>query len=226
MTLPQFSSTVLQIPRSSEPSFTPTAIDGLFAFQANPRVDERGFFTELGKIPQLDQQLAAPFTIRQINHAHSKQFVTRGFHAEDWNKFITVVRGLAFVAIADIRPDSPTFGRILTALLGQQADFEHFVAQKAEWLLPHFQFDQYPLMLGSLFLPKGVANSVCVLSPDLDYLYGVDKLYEDRDPQGDVAVSLFDKTLGVEWPIAAEKMIISDRDKTAVDLASLLTRTS
>ena len=127
---------------------------------------------------------------------------------------ITVTRGVCFVAIADIRKESPTFGTALIGLLGHQ--------NAVDALDPAIKksIENIPLFTGSLFLPRGLANSVCVLSPQLDYLYGVDKLYEDRDPAGDIAISLFDPTIAIDWPIDKNNMIISERDTKAVFLTA------
>lgn len=187
-----------------------TAIDDIFALPVTPHHDERGFFAELGKIPHLDEVRGESFTIKQINHAHSKLHVTRGFHAEDWNKLITVTRGICFIAIADIREESETKGTVLVGLLGHQKAYDSLNASVKETL-----YDM-PVFTGSIFLPRGVANSVCVLSDQLDYLYGVDKLYEERNPAGDIAISLFDPTINVSWPIDKKQMIISERDIQSV----------
>jgi len=44
------------------------------------------------------------------------------------------------------------------------------------------------------------------------YSYVVDRLYKDRNKNNDVAISLFDPDLGVDWPIDKDQMIISQRD--------------
>jgi len=147
-------------------------------------------------INELESIRKASFNIRQINHSRSEVHVTRGFHAEAWDKLITVFNGVCFCALADIRPDSPTFARVETFLLGN-----------GEGTLD-----------GSLFISQGIANSVCVIQGPVDYMYGVNKLYKDRDPKGDRAISLFDPDLHVEWPISKDQMIISDRDANSVTL--------
>ena len=198
----QFSVHSLDISQETEvgDGVFSTPIDGMFAFPVSPNEDDRGFFAEVGKIPRFDTQLDKPFVIKQINHARSKKNVTRGFHAEDWNKLITVTNGVCFSAIADIRSDSPTFGTAVTLEFGYGENS----------------------FFGSIFLPRRVANSVCTLTEQLDYLYAVDKLYEERDPAGDTALSLFDESVGITWPISKEEMILSVRDTDAVSLAELL----
>lgn len=181
--------------------FYKTKIDGLFFFKSTKKNDERGFFSEIAKLPELEKVLGAEFKIKQVNHTRSQKNVVRGMHAEDWNKLVMVTSGLVFSAIADIRPDSDTFKTVEYFELGCDQQQEH----------------------GSgLFISKGLANSVCVLEEPLNYLYFVDKLYSERDPSGDQAISLFDEELAIDWPLPREQMILSKRDLEAVSLQELV----
>lgn len=173
-----------------------TAIDGLFFVEKSFHEDERGFFSEIGRIPEIEGVTGQPFVIKQINHARSNENVVRGIHAEGWNKFIFVTQGKAFCALADLRPTSPTFKAIQTFVLG---------------------FGKGALS-GSLYVPMGVGNSYAVLDGPMDYVYFVDRLYADRDVNGDAAISLFDPVLAIDWPIGKEAMILSERDKSCITL--------
>ncbi|KUK79228.1 MAG: Putative dTDP-4-dehydrorhamnose reductase [Microgenomates bacterium 39_7] len=177
--------------------FFKTKIDGLLYFMAPKKNDERGFFSEIVKLPELEEVIGKPFEIKQVNCARSQQNVIRGLHAENWNKLVVVTSGLAFSAIADIRPDSSTFKQVELFELGCDHQQEY----------------------GSgLFITQGLANSVCVLEGPLNYLYFVDKLYSERDKTDDQAISLFDEELAIQWPIPRNEMILSQRDLNAVSL--------
>lgn len=173
-----------------------TKINGLFFLSFNFFPDERGFFAEIGHTHKIEALIGQPFKVAQINHSRSLTNVVRGMHAEGWNKLTTVVNGIAFSALADVRPDSPTFGQVETFEFGPDNNG----------------------LKGSLFITKGIANSVCVLKGPVDYIYCIDKLYQDRDQSGDQAISIFDPDLNIPWPIAKDNMIISDRDRHAVTL--------
>jgi len=173
-----------------------TKINGLYYLPYNYFPDDRGFFAEIGHTHKIEAVTKTPFKIAQLNHSRSLTNVVRGMHAEGWQKLVSVLNGVAFTALADVRPDSDTFLKVETFLLG--------ISDKA--------------LKGSLFIEAGIANSVCVMDTPVDYLYAVDKLYKDRDPSGDQAISVFDPDLNIPWPLAKEKMIISDRDKQAVTL--------
>ncbi len=175
-----------------------TKIEGLYFISKQNRHDDRGFFNQI-TIPPIEQAIGQEFTIKQINHSHSKTNVTRGFHAENWNKLICVTSGLAYCAIADIRPDSPTYSQSVTFLLGLDEEAAN----------------------GSIFIVSGLANSFCVLKGPVDYMYAVDQLYSQRDTSGDLAISLFDPDININWPISRQDMILSQRDQDSIPLKQL-----
>jgi len=173
-----------------------TRIPGLFYLKRKSFPDKRGFFAEVGHAYKIEKLIKKPFIIKQINHSRSVTNVLRGMHTEDWKKLATITCGVAFCALADVRPDSPTFKTVESFMLGYAKD-----------ALP-----------GSLFIEEGIANSICTIKGPVDYIYCVDRLYKDRDPKGDVAISLFDPDLNINWPIPKDKMILSDRDINSVTL--------
>lgn len=173
-----------------------TRIEGLYYVAHTTHQDERGFFSELAHVSELEKVIGSHFIVKQVNQARSKVNVVRGIHAEDWNKYVTVTSGVGFVAIVDTRPESITFG-----------NKEYFVLGHADYALD-----------GSLYIPARAGNSICVLEGPIDYVYFVDRLYKDRDLSGDVAISLFDPDISITWPIPRNEMIISERDLKAVTL--------
>ena len=183
------------------PNIFKTKIEGLYFLQFKKHGDDRGFFSELVKIPDLEKIVGFKFNPQQFNFSFSQQNVVRGFHAEKWNKLITATSGKAFCVIADIRPDSPTFKQTESFWIGINWSKEY----------------------GSgLFISSGLANSICMIDGPVGYIYSVDQLYEKRDKSGDVAISVFDEELNIEWPIPKEQMILSERDKKAISLQQLL----
>ena len=176
-----------------------TAIPGLYYLSQSVLDDERGFFAEVADLDAMERVWGQPFKIKQINHSRSRQDVVRGMHAEDWNKVVTVISGVAFCALADVRPHSPAFLRVETFLLGHGGGAQS----------------------GALFVERGIANSFCVVAGPVDYVYGVDRLYSERDPAGDQAISVFDPDLGIAWPIEREQMVLSARDRQATTLRAL-----
>jgi len=174
-----------------------TTINGLWYLDYNFHGDDRGFFAETAILPDLNQAIGFDFLPRQLNLARSAQNVARGFHAEPWNKLITVISGTAQCVIADIRRDSPTFKQTASFLLGDHGQ------------------------RGCLFISQGLANGYCVTEGPINYFYAVDALYRDRPTQADLSISLFDPELNVSWPIPQDQMVLSARDQHATLLKNL-----
>ena len=173
-----------------------TPIAGLFFIPYQAHRDDRGFYAELSRIPEIEEVIGQPFLIKQINLSYSKQNVIRGFHAESWNKLLNIMTGTAFCVWVDVRPNSPTFTDALAMTMGENES----------------------AIQGSMFVSSGIANSFCVLSGPLNYSYAVDALYQDRDPNGDIAISIFDPDLNIPWPIAKNQLLYSQRDADAITL--------
>ncbi len=178
--------------------FFKTSLPGLWYFQAPKFNDERGFFSEVVILPELEKVIGQPFTIKQLNFARSHKNVVRGLHAEGWNKLVFVTKGLAFSAIADIRPQSPTY-----------LQTEYF----------QLSYNQESHQGNGLLISQGLANSYAVLQGPLNYLYLVDRLYSEREKKDENGISIFDPQLKIKWPIKKEEMILSDRDLQAPSLS-------
>jgi dTDP-4-dehydrorhamnose 3,5-epimerase len=164
-----------------------TDIDGLLVVRWDTFGDDRGFFRQTYQVRELTDALGREPVLRQGNHSRSAPGVLRGFHAEPWDKLVYVVRGLAMAAIADIRPDSPTFGVARTFLLGDPPRGERL----------------------RLFIAQGLANSFCTLGEgDVDYLYDVSDYWRPDIDKPSLAWD--DPDLAVAWPLADP--VLSDAD--------------
>lgn len=183
------------------PGIFKTKIDGLMYIQYKKFLDERGFFVDITAFKNLEKAIGKRVELKQINLAYSNTNVVRGLHAEGWNKVTTVMHGKGVSALVDIRPESPTFKQVEYFLFEPKPESEQHVG---------------------LYVPMGVANSIAVIEGPLLYHYAVDAFYDERDPAGDKALSLFDPELNIQWPIPREEMILSERDVDSATLAQLL----
>jgi dTDP-4-dehydrorhamnose 3,5-epimerase len=163
-----------------------TALEGLLVVRFETHGDDRGFFRQTYQASELTEALGREPQLRQGNHSRSAAGVLRGFHAEPWDKLVYVVRGTAFCAIADTRPDSATFGDVATFTLGDP-----------------------PGERVRLFVSDGLSNSFCTLS-EVDYLYDVSAEY--RPGVDKRATAWDDPELAVDWPL--DEPALSDADAT------------
>lgn len=173
--------------QTTEFTATKTDIPGLIIFDITSVGDERGYFQEKYQHAKLVAAgLPQDFSVVQNSLSYNKEKgVTRGFHAEPWDKYISVVTGKVFAAYVDLRKGE-SFGKIVTT---------EITPNKA------------------VFLPQGVANSFQTLEPDTYYLYSVNAHWSADNYDKYCFVNLADKQLNVQWPIPLDQAIMSDRDK-------------
>lgn len=173
-----------------------TKLPGLLVVRWQTFEDDRGFFRQTYQTRELAEALGRRVVLRQGNHSRSQPGVLRGFHAEPWDKLVYVVRGVAFAAVADIRPDSPTFGEVATFWLGDPPRGERI----------------------RLFIAEGLANSFCAAGDEpCDYVYDVSEEWRPGIDKPSVAYN--DPDLAVQWPVPAP--ILSGADRSNPTLREL-----
>lgn len=172
-----------------------TDIPGLIVFDVTDINDERGYFQEKFQYAKLVQAgLPESFKVVQTNLSYNKEKgVTRGIHAEPWDKYISIVKGRVFAAYVDLRK-GPTFGKVVTVELDKNK---------------------------TVFLPRGVGNSYQTLEPDTYYLYSVTAHWSADNYDKYCFLNLADPDTGIAWPIPLSKTIMSERDKTHATLKDI-----
>jgi dTDP-4-dehydrorhamnose 3,5-epimerase len=128
----------------------------------------------------------------QWNVAESRAGTLRGFHAEPWDKYVHVVAGEAFAAIADVRQDSPTAGQVWTGTLDRGR---------------------------ALLVTQGLGNAYQALTDPTVYAYLVTEHWRPGVPYP--AVVWDDPDLAVDWPITDERLALSAKDRTNLTLREL-----
>ncbi len=164
-----------------------TDIPGLLIFDVSQVGDERGYFQEkFQKAKLVAAGMPEDFTVVQNSLSYNKEKgVTRGFHAEPWDKYISVITGRVFSAFVDLRK-GPSFGKVVTVEITPNV---------------------------AVFLPQGVSNSFQTLEADTYYLYSVNAHWSADNYDKYCFVNLGDPEIGVEWPIPLDDAIMSDRDR-------------
>ena len=61
-----------------------------------------------------------------------------------------------------------------------------------------------------LYIPRGFAHGFAVLSETAQFCYKVDNVYA---PQHEATLRYDDPRVGVVWPVKAEEMLLSDKDR-------------
>lgn len=167
----------------TELTVSESPIPGLYIIKLPIHGDSRGWFKENYQKEKLEALGLPEFDIVQNNFSYNeKRGVTRGLHAEPWEKYISVANGSVFGAWVDLRRGN-SFGTT-------------------------FSIEINPGV--AVFVPRGVANSYQTLEDNVTYTYLVNAHWS-ADAQY-AAVNLFDATAGIEWPIAKEEAIVSEKD--------------
>lgn len=151
--------------------------------------DERGFFSEVFNA-RLFAEHGIDATFVQDNHSLSRDAgVIRGLHFQapphTQGKLVRVVRGAVWDVAVDIRHGSPTFGKHVAAELSSE-----------NWR--------------QLWIPAGFAHGFCTLQPNTEVVYKVTDYYA---PEADFGVAWDDPALKIDWPVAADEAVLSDRDR-------------
>ena len=161
-----------------------TSIPGLLILELPVHGDSRGWFKENW---QREKMLAAGLPDLgpvQNNISFNDEIgVTRGIHAEPWDKFVSVASGKVFGAWVDLR-EGDSFGKVFTAELD---------ASKA------------------IFVPRGVANSYQTLVADTAYVYLVNDHWSPTAEY--TFLNLADETAAIKWPIPLENALLSEKDQ-------------
>ena len=168
-----------------------TALDGVLVITPKRFGDDRGFFSEVWNRHAL-AEAGVDIDFVQDNHSFSAaQGTVRGLHfqrpphAQD--KLVRCGAG-AFLDVAiDIRTGSPTYGKSVAVELS---------AENGKQLL----------------IPKGFLHGFVTLVPNTEILYKCSDIYA---PDCDGAVYFDSPEFGIDWRIAPERAILSDKDTQA-----------
>ena len=174
--------------------FVATPIAGVMVIEPRAFGDERGFFMETWHARKF-AEAGIDVAFDQDNHSRSAKGVLRGLHYQLPNpqgKLARVVSGAVFDAVADLRRDSPTFGK---------------------WFGLELSAENRRM----LWAPPGVAHGFLTLSESVDFLYKCSGLYSPADER---AVRWDDPDLAIDWPLApGEAPTLSAKDAVAPLLA-------
>jgi dTDP-4-dehydrorhamnose 3,5-epimerase len=169
------------------------------AWEITPQVhrDERGALTEWFTESAFGAMTGHRFDLRQANCSVSAAGVLRGLHFAQLPpgqaKYVTCVRGAVFDVVVDIRVGSPTYGHWDSVLLD---DIDH----------------------RSTYISEGLAHGFVAMQDQSTVMYLCSTPYA---PQREHTIAATDPAIGIEWPLPAAQLLLSDRDAVAPTLAQV-----
>jgi dTDP-4-dehydrorhamnose 3,5-epimerase len=144
-------------------------IDGVEIKYLETHTDHRGFFREVIRYDDLFMSEQ----IKQISHSKVYSGVIKAWHAHkyqtQWNY---VVRGLIYVILFDLRDNSPTYGKKMEFICGD--DQKNIV----------YKF------------PNGVLHGYKCLNGPMDIIYFTSGKYDIED---EIRIKHDDPIIGVDW---------------------------
>ena len=162
-----------------------TAIPGLLVVHLPVHLDSRGWFKENWQREKMVALGLPDFVPVQQNVSFNAEAgITRGIHAEPWDKLVSVTTGRVFGAWVDLR-EGATFGTTVTHELTPET---------------------------AVFVPRGVGNAYQTLVPDTAYSYLVNDHWSPAMRDRYTFVNLGDPSLAIEWPLplATEHLSAAD----------------
>lgn len=158
--------------------------------------DARGYFMESFKLEEFRKHVG-DIQFVQDNESMSTRGVLRGLHFQKGEfsqaKLVRVSRGAVLDVAVDLRGGSPTYGKYVAVELSQDNARQ-------------------------LFIPRGMAHGFLVLSDEAQFQYKVDNVYA---PQSEATLRFDDETVGVNWPIPREEMLLSPKDLKGMSLGEV-----
>lgn len=158
-------------------------IPGFYVIKLPVHGDSRGWFKENYQKEKMEALGLPVFDIVQNNFSYNvEKGVTRGLHAEPWEKFISVANGSVFGAWVDLR-QGESFGQTFTIEVNPGT---------------------------AVFVPRGVANGYQTLEEGITYTYLVNAHWSPEAKY--TFVNAFDPALGINWPVPQGQANVSDKD--------------
>lgn len=170
-----------------------TDIEGVVIIEPRIFHDDRGYFYESFSQREFEEKVCKTVFV-QDNQSKSSYGVLRGLHFQkapySQSKLVRCIKGAVLDVAVDIRKGSPTFGKYVAVELTEEN---------------HRQF----------FVPRGFAHGFAVLSEEAVFQYKCDNFY-NKDSEGSVAWN--DESLGIDWKIDIDNVILSEKDKCSKPL--------
>jgi len=178
-------------------NYLPASIEGVYIIEPRRFGDARGYFMETFKLAEFRENVDPEVEFVQCNESMSTRGVLRGLHFQKGEhsqaKLVRVSQGTVIDIAVDLRKGSPTFGQHISVELS---------ADNARML----------------YIPRHFAHGFIVMSETAQFQYMVDNIYA---PQSEATLRFDDPELGIDWPMPASELNLSEKDLRGLSLAEI-----
>jgi dTDP-4-dehydrorhamnose 3,5-epimerase len=168
--------------------FTETELKDCYVIEPNVFEDDRGYFFESFSQRIFEDQTGLKVNFVQDNQSRSSYGVLRGLHFQKGEhaqaKLVRVLEGEVLDVAVDIRPESGTY-------------------------LQHVAIKLSAENKRQLFVPRGFAHGMVVLSERVEFFYKCDNFYHKASEGG---IIYNDPKLNIDWIVKEEELVLSDKD--------------
>lgn len=189
-----------------------TAIDGVVIIEPRVFKDARGYFFESFSQREFEEKVRK-INFVQDNESMSSYGVMRGLHFQrppyTQSKLVRCVKGAVLDVAVDIRKGSPTYGQHVECLLCAHDEEGERIANEYNKSLTTNRSTLTAKVGRQFFVPRGFAHGFAVLSETAVFQYKCDEFYH---PEADGGISIVDDSLGIDWKIDADKVLLSEKD--------------
>jgi dTDP-4-dehydrorhamnose 3,5-epimerase len=171
---------------------TETTLPGVLLLTPTVYPDNRGAFLETYNHRRMIEA-GLPTLWVQDNFSVSRKNVLRGIHyqiTQAQGKLVRVTHGAALDVAVDLRRSSAHFGRHVAVELSGETG-------------------------AMLWIPVGFGHAFLALTEEVGFAYKVTDYYS---PAGERTIVWNDADIAIPWPVAAEKLIISEKDRNGSSL--------
>ena len=171
--------------------FNPTDIPGVMVIDIDPHEDVRGFFARTWCANEFSAHALAARMVQASISFNRRKGTLRGMHfqaaPQREARLVRCTAGATFDAVVDLRPDSPSFLRHVTAEL--RADLHN-----------------------AIYVPPGCALGFQTLTDNTEVFYQMSEFYE---PGASAGFRWNDPAFRIRWP--DDERIVIERDANYPD---------
>jgi dTDP-4-dehydrorhamnose 3,5-epimerase len=177
--------------------FRSLGLDGPLEIIPRKIEDDRGYFSEIFRLRDFAARVGPTAFVQDNQSLSVRPGTVRGLHFQTHpdaqGKLVRCLAGRLVDVAVDLRADSPTYGRWVSAVLSPEDN-------------------------NQLWVPVGFGHGFCTLEPNTVIHYRVTSYYS---PENDKGVAWDDPDIGVTWPDIADAGTLSAKDRQQPRLAQL-----
>ena len=168
--------------------FDASPLPGVFTIEPELLADDRGFFARAFCVDEFAQHGLETDFVQCNMSGNVHRNTVRGLHFQlsphEEVKVVRCISGAIFDVAVDLRPESPTY---------------------LQWYGAELSAENRRV----LYVPRGFGHGYQTLTDGAEVFYQVSEYYT---PGAEGGLRFDDPSIGIDWPLGTEGVVISDKD--------------